>query len=118
MVITLSVWNPSPTRLRPLPSLFQLIDRSRGKPPQDKAQHLCYEMLGFPLLGVANRFLRLEGYLGADLPISGQLLADGFSKCARVCQVAVQKEIGMIEEVEELKPELEVDPLREAGVLI
>src|SRR5882762_5304644 len=58
-----------------------------------------------------------ERDLAADLPVSRELLTGRCSKRA-VCQVVVKKEIWMVEQVVELKPQLEIEPFCYMRVLV
>lgn len=73
---------------------------------------IAWEAPGLEVLATS-----LERNLGSDLPVSWKLLADCFSK-RTIRLVWIHKQIWVIEEIEKLKPHLEIHPLRYAGVFV
>jgi hypothetical protein len=65
--------------------------------------------------------LRLEGDLAAQLPPARQRLVGNLTEVAArqvIALVMLDLEVGMVEQVVELKPELEVEAFRDPSVLI
>ena len=75
-------------------------------------------LLGTTALGVRNREAPLEVELAPDLPPPRQTLGVHLPKVALRQIVLDGKEIGVIEHVVELEPELEIEPLRYVRVLV
>src|SRR5262249_5586622 len=58
-----------------------------------------------------------ERQFPSNLPVSRELLTDRRSECA-VRQIRIDEEVGMIEQVEELKAQLKIDSFGDARALV